>query len=193
LEESKLQILPFVLVFGLLGATACSSDKVEKNTAADQAATSYSGSNADGSEASASPSLTTCYKGDVWTCAVEAAIVKETNLLREKAFIHSFEDSYAARVWSDSQAESGKISHDGFPDKRTETLRESFQASWGIFAENVAMAQTQESDPAKVGKLFVTMWNNSPGHRANMLGNYSYLGAGVARVGNSVYATQIFH
>ncbi|RYZ58927.1 MAG: CAP domain-containing protein [Proteobacteria bacterium] len=181
-----------VMGLSLLGTTACRSDKNDNNKEEDEGQ-SYAGDNASGIDSGSTPALTTCYKGDVWTCAVEAAIVKETNLLRSKALTQSFEDSYVARAWSISQAEVGRISHDGFPEDRTELLKTTFQAEWGVFAENVAMAQTLDTDPAKVGKQFVQMWNGSAGHKANMLGNYTYIGAGVTRVGNSIYATQIFH
>lgn len=181
----------FVFVLLLFAAAACSSEKAHV-TPNHPGGANYAGGNASGPEAEA-PSLTSCFKGDIWTCAVEAAIVRETNILREKPLLQSFEDSFVAREWSSAQAQVGKISHDGFPDLRKASLRMNFNAAWGVFAENVAMVQTLESDPARVGKIFVQMWNGSPGHRTNLLGNYTYLGAGVARVGNSVYATQIFH
>ena len=187
--------MKLLFLFGLFlfaaGMNACGQGSDDKATD-NPGGAKYVGGNSS-AVAAASPSLTTCYKGDVWACAVEATIVKETNLLRQKALLQSFEDSFVAREWSSAQAEVGKISHDGFPDQRKVSLLANFNASWGVFAENVAMARTQELDPVRVGKIFVQMWNGSPGHRTNMLGNYTYLGAGVARVGNSIYATQIFH
>jgi uncharacterized protein YkwD len=38
----------------------------------------------------------------------------------------------------------------------------------------------------------VTWWMNSPGHRANILGNFTHLGVGVTRAGDHVYAVQDF-
>jgi uncharacterized protein YkwD len=182
-----------VMVITLMGTTACRSDKNDSSNSDDADGENYAGENASGINSGETPSLTTCYKGDVWTCAVEAAIVKETNLLRSKALIQSFEDSYVARSWSIVQGEVGRISHDGFPEERGDLLKSAFAAEWDVTAENVAMAQTLDTDPAKVGKQFVQMWNGSAGHRANMLGNYIYIGVGVKRIGNTIYATQLFH
>ncbi len=142
------------------------------------------------------PLLKACYKGDSFACAVEAVIGRETNALRtaSRPLVIDFESSFVARDWSAKQIEAGSISHDGFPYERVKVLKKDFpNASWGFSAENVAMNSLVSTDPEIVGKAFVTMWKNSEGHRKNMLGNYSYLGVGVAVSGNKVYATQIFH
>ena len=54
------------------------------------------------------------------------------------------------------------------------------------FAENVAYG-------ASSAREVITMWKNSSGHRRNMLGQYKYIGIGVARdkKGN-LYYTQFF-
>lgn len=49
------------------------------------------------------------------------------------------------------------------------------------YAENIAMGFTSTQH------LF-DMWKNSPGHRANMLGNYSFIGLGTS----GAYATTVF-
>lgn len=54
------------------------------------------------------------------------------------------------------------------------------------FAENVAYGATS-------GKAVVTMWENSPGHRRNMLGPYQYMGIGVAKDSQGrIYYTEVF-
>jgi len=54
------------------------------------------------------------------------------------------------------------------------------------FAENVAYGATS-------GKEVVTMWQNSTGHRRNMLGNYKYIGIGIAKDAKGmIYYTQVF-
>lgn len=54
------------------------------------------------------------------------------------------------------------------------------------FAENVAYGATS-------GKEVVTMWKNSSGHRRNMLGNYKYIGIGIAKDSHGrIYYTQVF-
>ena len=48
-------------------------------------------------------------------------------------------------------------------------------------------------DQKKLAKNLVDGWMNSPGHRANILhSGFKYLGVGIARSGDSVYATQNF-
>lgn len=74
--------------------------------------------------------------------------------------------------------------HKGF-DKRTKRIKAAL--GWGsAFAENVAYGQLD-------GKGVVDLWINSPGHRANLLGNYQYIGIGIAAARDgSLYFTQIF-
>lgn len=137
----------------------------------------------------------TCYRGNSWTCRVEAAIVKETNILRRShALVQNFETSYVARQWSREQATTEVISHEGFPDARQQTLDTSFPGYRVFFrAENVAMRRGYDESPEELAASFVKMWYESPGHRINMLGDYRYLGAGVIRQGEAIYATQLFH
>ncbi|RZA23453.1 MAG: CAP domain-containing protein [Proteobacteria bacterium] len=142
------------------------------------------------------PLLTECYKGDTFSCTVEAVIARETNTVRggRKALALSFEDSFVARQWSLTQAEDGNISHDGFPYDRKKVLAADFpNAKWGFGAENVGIIRGSETDAEAVGKQLVGMWKGSEGHLRNMLGNYAFIGVGVTRKGNNVYATQIFH
>jgi len=54
------------------------------------------------------------------------------------------------------------------------------------FAENVAYGVT-------TGKAVVNMWKNSSGHRKNMLGNYKYIGIGIAKDRQGrIFYTQVF-
>ncbi len=54
------------------------------------------------------------------------------------------------------------------------------------FAENVAYGVT-------TGKAVVTMWKNSSGHRKNMLGDYKYIGIGIAKDRQGrIFYTQVF-
>lgn len=135
-----------------------------------------------------------CYKGDEFSCAVEAAIVVEMNRLRTSPLPQSPEASFVARLWSSAQALTGKISHDGFPKDRQSVLIKEFPGDRIRFhAENVAMTGGSSNDPLKLAKTFVTMWYNSEGHRKNMLGNHKGVGVGVSIKGSKAYATQIFY
>lgn len=148
-----------------------------------------------GNVSSGSSVLTSCYKGDDWTCQVEAEIVRLTNELRSEPLQQVYEDSYVVRLWSEEQAAAKTISHDGFPTARRAALKAEFPyATWGFRAENVAMnGRGAKSSPTEVAQTLVTMWENSEGHRKNMLGPYKSIGVGVATDGSAVYATQIFH
>lgn len=148
-----------------------------------------------GNTSAASQPLTSCYKGDEWTCQVEAEIVRLTNELRSEPLQQVYEDSYVVRLWSEEQAAAKTISHDGFPTARRTALKAEFPyATWGFRAENVAMnGRGAKNSPTEVAQTFVTMWENSEGHRKNMLGPYKSIGVGVATDGSAVYATQIFH
>lgn len=54
------------------------------------------------------------------------------------------------------------------------------------FAENVAYGPTS-------GKQVVTLWENSPGHRRNMLGHYKYIGIGIAKDSHGrIFYTEYF-
>lgn len=73
--------------------------------------------------------------------------------------------------------------HDGF-NKRQKQVEKIFKSC--SVAENVAYGTID-------GKEAVIMWEKSPGHRKNLLGNYKYVGIGVAKDRNGAnYYTQIF-
>src|SRR4051794_10402252 len=71
--------------------------------------------------------LKNCYKGDPWTCEIEAEIVKLTNRLRNrKPLEQNFATSFVARTWSADQAKAEALSHDGFPQRREKVLELEF-------------------------------------------------------------------
>jgi len=74
--------------------------------------------------------------------------------------------------------------HDGF-DKRMKQARKAISGV-NTFAENVAYG-------ARTGKDAVSMWENSAGHRKNILGNYKYVGIGAAKDRRGIiYYTEVF-
>ena len=74
--------------------------------------------------------------------------------------------------------------HSGFNQRFTQASR--MIKGFRTYAENVAYG-------AGSGKEVVNMWKNSSGHRRNMLGNYRYIGIGVAKDRHGVvYYTQVF-
>lgn len=74
--------------------------------------------------------------------------------------------------------------HDGFNQRESEAQK--IIKPFSAMAENVAYGATN-------GKEVVEMWKDSPGHRANMLGDYKYIGIGTARDAKGIiYFTAIF-
>ena len=147
-----------------------------------------------------------CYNVDKDTCEIEYTIFKKTNEYRANRGLSELKPNMAlsatARSWSSSQSRMGFISHAGFPSSRNTILRgfdsdnslDSKNISF-LSAENVAASGYSFSSNAAVGESFYTMWINSAGHRANIVGSHSYLGVGVVKVSSgmySYYATQLF-
>ena len=141
------------------------------------------------------PAISDCYKGDEFTCKVEIEIVRLTNEKRVglSPLRHDKNMAFVARDWSRQQGQSGGISHNGFPGARAQVYQREFGQNGSVSAENVAMFSGGSGTPAEeVAKRFVDMWYGSPGHRANMLGSYGSLGAGVYKSVFGYYGTQIF-
>jgi uncharacterized protein YkwD len=91
-----------------------------------------------------------------------------------------------ARNHSVTQANTNRMSHDGF-QARVQAIGATIP--WAGAAENVAYNYGY-SDPATVA---VNGWIKSPGHLANIKGNYNLTGIGVARNAQGrVYFTQLF-
>jgi uncharacterized protein YkwD len=90
-----------------------------------------------------------------------------------------------ARRHSEDMA-SGRtgFGHAGY-DKRESEVEKLIRPCHGM-AENVAYGPV-------TGKEVVAMWQNSKGHRKNILGDYKWIGIGTATDGRGViYYTQIF-
>lgn len=93
--------------------------------------------------------------------------------------------SKEAQVHSQNMArKKTAFGHKGF-DKRTRNIKQALGRG-SAFAENVAYGHLD-------GKGVVDIWIDSPGHRKNLLGDYEYIGIGIAEAKDgSLYFTQIF-
>jgi uncharacterized protein YkwD len=115
-------------------------------------------------------------------------ILKYTNRFRESknlpALVMNSELNEIAEKHTLNMA-TGRVpfGHQGFP-QRSELIRKKLKC-WNV-AENVSFGINS-------GKDAVELWETSPGHRLNMLGDYKYIGIGTAvdRSGRK-YFTQIF-
>ncbi|MGZ8550583.1 MAG: CAP domain-containing protein [Chitinophagaceae bacterium] len=77
-----------------------------------------------------------------------------------------------------------RFGHGGFSQREAQAKRKINPLH--SFAENVAYGPT-------TGKQVVIVWKNSSGHRRNMLGQYKYIGIGIAKDRRGhIYYTQVF-
>lgn len=83
-----------------------------------------------------------------------------------------------AREWSTSMSNAGGISHR--PDLRAQ-IESRVTRDWRRIGENVGRG----GDVGALHQAFM----NSPGHRANVLGDYNRVGIGVVVTGNTVWVT----
>ena len=141
-----------------------------------------------------------CYKGTPLVCEVEKLITQYTNDKRRSVGLgpltHNPKIAFVSRDWSKKQGEVGDISHNGFTSgARDRVLVAEFGnlADVSLLAENVAMFSQPLRDASAIAMQFTNQWWNSPGHRANMVGRYQFLGSGVAQSSNgSWYGTHLF-
>ncbi len=116
-------------------------------------------------------------------------ILSKTNQFRKSKGLPALEmredlNAIAAKHSSNMARGIVALGHNGFA-KRNALAKKSIH-SLSMFAENVAYGATNANE-------VMTMWQNSAGHRRNLLGPYKYIGIGIAkdRQGRLFY-TQIF-
>lgn len=90
--------------------------------------------------------------------------------------------SEVAQSWSEEMASSGRLRHN--PDYAAE-----LPSGWTRVGENVAW--NSDSGIASAGRV-VQQWIDSPPHRENMVGPYTYVGIGIAEGGGRTYYTVNF-
>ncbi len=60
---------------------------------------------------------------------------------------------------------------------------------WHSYGENIHWMSGYKLSAADSAQKIVNDWINSPGHRANMLGAFTYAGIGIAVSGDTIYST----
>jgi uncharacterized protein YkwD len=131
--------------------------------------------------------LTSFYDGS--EKALVQDVVNRTNEFRKlnglPALVMQPALNHIARKHSEDMAKSKvPFGHDGFGQRNS--LAQKAIPGIRSFAENVAYG-------ARSGSEVVSMWKNSAGHRRNMVGNYKYIGIGIAKDSKGrIYYTQIF-
>lgn len=118
-----------------------------------------------------------------------ADVINQTNTFRAANGLTELEMldelNTIAQKHSENMA-SGRVSfgHSGFA-KRAALARKKIEGVNG-FAENVAYGPTSAAQ-------LISMWKDSPPHRRNMLGQYEFVGIGIAKDRKGVlYYTMVF-
>jgi hypothetical protein len=86
-----------------------------------------------------------------------------------------------SRAWSDQMASSGSFVHNPNYSKQ-------IPAGWSSAAENIAWGSGSNATVAVLHQALM----DSPGHRANILGDFTRIGVGVTIVNGKMYVTENF-
>jgi len=91
----------------------------------------------------------------------------------------------AAQEHCNFQASVDSMTHSGDTGDSPGTRMTQFGFNWVSCAENISFGQSDEQDCMRE-------WMASPGHRANILGDYTHFGAAVGDSGPTPFYTQDF-
>lgn len=91
----------------------------------------------------------------------------------------------AAQKHSDDQARMRSMTHTGSDGSSPGDRVSRAGYNWNGVAENVAYGYSDEEECMR-------QWMNSPGHRENILGDYTHFGSAVSKSGGTPYYTQDF-
>jgi uncharacterized protein YkwD len=124
-------------------------------------------------------------------------VVAETNALRAEAKAEALKSNdmlgKVAQSFAEYLAKTGKFAHDADGKQPWDRTDAAGYPRLKI-AENILMTGSDESDAGRLAKYLVSTWNDSEGHRANMLDpDLKEIGVGAARAADgSLYAVQVF-
>ena len=106
-----------------------------------------------------------------------------------------------AQLHSDNMVEHNFYSHVDHQGKSPSQCADDSNFEWRRIAENIAQVPWHENvlkcgntrSAESISECVVEGWRNSPGHYANMIGEFDQLGVGVAFTKDSIaYFTQVF-
>ena len=106
-----------------------------------------------------------------------------------------------AQLHSDNMVEHNFYSHIDHQGKSPSQRADDLNFEWRRIAENIAQVPWHENvlkcgntrSAESISECVVEGWRNSPGHYANMIGEFDQLGVGVAFTNDSIaYFTQVF-
>ena len=106
-----------------------------------------------------------------------------------------------AQLHSDNMVEHNFYDHVDHQGKSPSQRADDLNFEWRRIAENIAQVPWHENvlkcgntkSAELISECVVEGWRNSPGHYANMIGEFDQLGVGVAFTNDSIaYFTQVF-
>ena len=106
-----------------------------------------------------------------------------------------------AQLHSDNMVEHNFYDHVDHQGKSPSQRADDLNFEWRRIAENIAQVPWHENvlkcgntrSAESISECVVEGWRNSPGHYANMIGEFDQLGVGVAFTKDSIaYFTQVF-
>lgn len=137
------------------------------------------------------------YDSSNYISEIEQAIFQRVNAERSAAGVSALSYNttmeYYGRMKSKDMGDNGYFDHS---DKQGRLMNEIIQAdgiSYRAWGENIAYIQGL-NDYNALSTRFMNNWMNSEGHKANILSsNFSSIGIGVYKIGDTYYATQEFY
>ena len=132
-------------------------------------------------------------------------ILIKTNALRKgknlAALTQDDQMDQLAMLHSDNMVAFDFFAHEDHQNKTPSDRADDLSFSWSSIAENIGFVPWFENvegcgdtrSAEAIAECVVEGWRNSPGHYANMMGNFTQLGVGVAFTKDSLaYFTQVF-
>jgi len=137
--------------------------------------------------------------------ALAQKILEKTNDLRAQkgleALVQDDEMDLLATFHSDNMVKHDFFDHIDHQGKSPSERADDMEYGWSRIAENIAYVPWFENvsgcgdtrNAEALASCVVKGWENSPGHYANIIGDYEELGVGIAFTSDSIaYFTQVF-
>jgi hypothetical protein len=126
---------------------------------------------------------------DTTHAAEENAFVAKINAERVRSRLEgltvNLQLTGVARGWSDEMARAGRISHNP-------QVAAQVDGDWTRLGENVGFSTNSAASPAELVDRLHAAFMDSPGHRANVMGDFNQVGVGVRMTGATMWVTVNF-
>ena len=150
-----------------------------------------------GQDSNAVPETPSVSDSSNYIAEIEQAIFQRVNQERAAAGLPALSYNttmeHYARIKSKDMGDRGYFDH---KDPQGKLITEQMKVdgvSYRAWGENIAYIQGMNNN-SDLATKFMDNWMNSSGHRANILStNFSSIGIGVYKIGNTYYATQEFY